>query len=223
VEAYAVACALMIDTMLQCDDRRPGDDRPRLNRQAGQMLIFCTLSLVFMFGVMGLSVDLGYSYSVKVQTQAAADAAAAAAAAYASANRSTCGSSGVVCGSSYSCVASPAPPATTAMQAGCLYAKANGFVNSGNQTVALIENNTTPPNETGNAPNFWVQATVTQTVPIYFFSCQASRAGPWLRKPLPGLRSFPRHPACTSWTRLCRVPLRSRVRRRSLHRDAVSM
>ena len=165
--------------------------QPRLNRRAGQMLVFVTLSLIFMFGVMGLSVDLGYSYFVKVQTQAAAVAAAAAAAAYASANGSTCGSGGVVCGTSYSCVASPTPPATTAMQAGCLYAKANGFVNSGNQTVALIENTTTPPNETGNAPNFWVQATVTQTVPHLFLFLSGFKSGSVASEAIAGITLIP--------------------------------
>ncbi len=163
----------------------------RLSRRAGQMLVFSTLSLIFMFTVVGLSVDLGYSYFKKVQTQAAADAAAQAAALYATANGSVCGSGGVTCGSTYTCLSPPTTPPTTAMMEGCLYAKANGFVNTGSQTVTMIENNTTPPNETGNSPSFWVEATVTETVPSLFLYLAGFHSGSVASEAIAGITVVP--------------------------------
>lgn len=162
----------------------------RLSGRAGQMLVFSTLSLFFLFTVMGLSVDLGYSYFKKIQTQAAADAAAAAAGIYASLNGYTCGS-GVTCGSAYTCADPPTSPPTTPLQAGCLYAQKNGFVNGGNQTVTLIANNTTPPNETGNAPALWIQANVAETVPHLFLYWAGSHSGSVAGQALSGITVTP--------------------------------
>jgi hypothetical protein len=129
------------------------------------MLIFVCLSLFVLFAAIGLAVDLGYAYSIRITAQTAADSAAQAAAIYANLNGFTCGAGGVTCNSTYGCANPPVTPPVTALEAGCLYAKANGFLNTGNQTVTLIANNTTPPNETGNAsPALWIQASVTQTV-----------------------------------------------------------
>ncbi len=106
---------------------------------------------------MGLAVDLGYSYFVKVYAQTAADSAATAAAIYANKNGYVCGS-GVTCNTTYTCLSPPTSPPTTPLQAGCLYANTNGFVNTGSQAVSLIANNTAVPNETGNTPALWIQA-----------------------------------------------------------------
>jgi hypothetical protein len=128
------------------------------------MLIFVSVSLFVLFAVVGLAVDLGYAYSVRMTAQAAADSAAQAAAIYANRNGFSCGAGGVSCNTAYTCVNPPVTPPVTALEAGCLYAKANGFLNAGSQTVTLIANNTTPPNESGNSPALWIQATVSQTV-----------------------------------------------------------
>jgi hypothetical protein len=129
------------------------------------MLIFVCLSLFVLFGVIGLSVDLGYAYSIKMSAQTAADSAAQAAAIYASKNGFACGSGGLTCNTTYTCVNPAVTPPVTALEAGCLYAQANGFPTTGSQSVSLIANNTTPPNETGNTtPALWIQATVSQTV-----------------------------------------------------------
>ncbi len=157
--------------------RYPGtpDLPPRLSRRSGQMVIFVTLSLFFLFSIMGLSVDLGYSYSVKIIAQAAADSAASAAAIYANNNGYTCGS-GITCNSTYSCP-STLTTASTPLQAGCLYASANGFTNTGSQSVSLIANNTAAPNESGNSPALWIQANVSQTVPHLFLFWSGFQSG----------------------------------------------
>src|SRR5580700_9095828 len=122
--------------------RRFGD------RRAGQMALFMTLSVFLLFSLIGLSADLGISYSIKVVAQAAADSAATAAAVYASKNGEACGS-GLTCNSTYTCLSPPTSPPTSAFMAGCLYAQANGFTNTGSQTVTMIANNTAVPNEAG--------------------------------------------------------------------------
>ena len=54
-------------------------------------------------------------------------------------------------------------PASNNIQAGCLYAQKNGFTSSGNQTVSMTANTTSPP--PGNphvSVNYWVRATITE-------------------------------------------------------------
>src|SRR5579884_3946702 len=101
--------------------------------ERGQAAIMVTLSLVVTLGLLGLVVDIGWAYWRKEACATAADSAVLAAARYVSANSSfTCGSGGVTCQSDTACPASPSSPPTTNIGAGCLYAKQNGFVNSGN-------------------------------------------------------------------------------------------
>jgi hypothetical protein len=146
----------------------PGTAR-RLDRRSGQMVIFVTLSLSVLISLIGLAVDLGFSYFVKVNAQAAADAAAQAAAIYANKNGYVCGS-GVTCGTTYSCASSPTSPPTDPLTAGCLYAKANGFLNTGGQSVSLIANSTASPNGESMSPALWIQANVSQTVtPLFLY------------------------------------------------------
>jgi hypothetical protein len=155
------------------------------------MIIFVSLNLFFLFAVIGLSVDLGYAYMVKVTAQTAADTAAQAAAIYASKNGITCGSGGLTCNASYTCVSPPVTPPVTALEAGCLYAQANGYLNTGSQTVSLIANNTTPPNETGNAPALWIQASVTQTVQNSFLYWAGFHSGLVASQAVSGVRVIP--------------------------------
>lgn len=177
--------------MLSCSGITNGAGTPMRNPRSGQLLLFSTLNLFFLFSVMGLSVDLGYSYFKKFQARSAADAAAEAATVWASNNGSTCGAGGVVCGSIYNCASPPVSPPTTALQAGCLYAQANGFTNTGNQSVSLIANNTAPPNESGNSPSYWVQATVTETVPHLFLFWQGFHSGSVAAESIAGLTVSP--------------------------------
>ena len=128
----------------------------------GQIAIMVALSLTFTFTLVGFAVDLGYGYLMKQQAQTAADAAASAAAVYAMNNRDSCGGGGLSCPVTYNCADPATTPATTSLQAGCLYAQQNGFVNDGTrQTVSLTENNTA---RGGNAPTMWIQATASQSL-----------------------------------------------------------
>src|ERR1035437_1138256 len=88
--------------------------------RSGQALIMLTFGLVFLMGMMGLVVDLGYGYYVKQVAQAAVDAAVMAAITQANASGGTC-SAGILCQTAYSCPA--APTATTDFGVACLYAK----------------------------------------------------------------------------------------------------
>ena len=130
-------------------------------RCSGQALIFVTMSLIFMFGVAGLAIDLGWGYYLKARVQTAADAAVTAAAVYAKYHGDTCGT--VTCNVSYTCIGTTPP--TTSLQAGCLYATANG---PSSFSATMIENNTVPPGVTGNAPTMWIRATVSTTAPNFF-------------------------------------------------------
>src|SRR5277367_5880634 len=99
-----------------------------------------TMSLFMLFGIMGLAIDLGWSYYRKQVAQTAADAAALAAAVVAEnssgTNVITCGSYNVVCQAITACPTITGS-ASNNIQNGCMYAKANGFVNSGTQTVKM--------------------------------------------------------------------------------------
>jgi Flp pilus assembly protein TadG len=119
------------------------------------------LSLVFLFTVVGLSVDLGWAYYLKVRVQTAADAAASAAAVAAIANGDSC--STVSCGTAYTC-AGVTPP-TTSLEAGCLYATTDA---PPQYTVTMLENNTAPPGVSGNSPSMWVESTVSTTAHNFF-------------------------------------------------------
>jgi Flp pilus assembly protein TadG len=113
------------------------------NGEKGQSLVLVALSLVFLIGVLGLSVDVGYYRYVRREMQTAADAAALA------------GAMDVFYGS------------VTAAAKGA--ASENGFADgTGNVTVTVANPPTTGPYSGSGFPTY-VQATVTQTnVPTFF-------------------------------------------------------
>ncbi len=162
----------------------------RGDRRSGQMVAFVSVSLFFLFSVMGLSVDLGYSYFVKIYAQAASDAAASAAAIYATNILASCGA-GITCNSTFTCANPPTAPPTTAFEAGCLYAKANGFVNASPQSVTLIANNTATPNESTNVASMWIQANVSQTVPHLFLYWAGFHSGSVATQSIAGVTIIP--------------------------------
>jgi Putative Flp pilus-assembly TadE/G-like len=131
-----------------------------------------TMSLFMLFGVMGLAIDLGWSYYRKQVAQSAADAAAMAAAVVAYNSTTgiiTCGSNNVVCQATpTACPVITGNPANN-IQNGCLYAKANGFTNGGNQTVTMSSSALgIAPNPTSFSILYTVTATVTETNPQLF-------------------------------------------------------
>jgi hypothetical protein len=131
------------------------------NRERGQALIMVTFSIAFLLGMIGLAVDLGWSYYRIQAAQAAAESAALAASVAVLQNATiTCGNS--ICQAALPCAANPTAPPADNIASGCLYAKANGFVNTGQQTVQIAANLTNPPTATGISTLYWVTATVTE-------------------------------------------------------------
>ncbi len=147
-----------------------------------------TVSLVLMFAVMGLAVDLGYSYFLKARLRTAAVAGALGAANYSKNHYDTC--STITCGVTYTCAG--ATPATTSLQAGCLYATQDG---PSSMSVSLIENNTTPPGITGNNPAMWVSATASTTVPNLFLYMSGYRTAAIAAQAYAGISTVP-NPGC---------------------------
>jgi len=141
-----------------------------------------TFALVPMIGLLGLVTDLGYMHYLKKSAQAAADAAVLAAVSQVHSNvggsKFTCDMVGVTCKTSYSCPASPT--ADNAVDIACLYAKQNGFISSGNQSVVIDANvgTTLPANAPGvNSAAYWVTVTVSQTVPQLFSAVMGNTTG----------------------------------------------
>jgi hypothetical protein len=121
--------------------------------------------------VLGFAVDIGWAYFIKVRAQSAADAAAMAAASYAaSGGPISCGANSVTCAAEAPCAYPNVSPATDDLTTGCLYAAANGFVNHADQKVLISGNTTAPSGISGNAPTYWVKATVSQNPHTLFGS-----------------------------------------------------
>ena len=146
---------------------KPDRNSPaRANRRSGQTVILATLTLTTMFGTVGLAVDLGWGYFLKQRVQTAADAAASAAAIYALNNADTCAT--VSCGTTLNCTGVTSP-ATTSLQAGCLYATVDG---PPILSASMIENDSAhlPAGLTNVAPTIWVKATVSASNANKFLS-----------------------------------------------------
>jgi hypothetical protein len=116
-------------------------------------------------GLMGLVVDFGWSYYRKTAARAAAESAAIAAAVTASNKTPFCVTL-ATCQASTNCPANPPTPPVTNMDAGCLYAKQNGFQSTGNVTVSMSGGKTGAPVAT--SPDYWASATVTERIPQIF-------------------------------------------------------
>jgi len=136
-----------------------------------------TLSAILIFAVMGLAVDVGWAHFRKQAAQAAADSAALAAAqaAYVSSSGSPVCGTKVVCQAATPCPTSISSPPSNNLLAGCLYAKTNGFVASGNQNVTMAANTTNPPSAPGAAVKYWINVSVTETQTQLFSAVLGNR------------------------------------------------
>lgn len=154
--------------------------------QRGQVLVMVTLALFMMAGVLGLAVDLGWSYFTKKSAQAAADAAAMAAAEAAFAAESaedddtayTCGTE-AICQSVAPCPY-PISASPNNVEAGCLYARQNGFQvqPGGRQNVTFAAGNTAhPPTVPGVFTYYWATARVAEGIPQLFSSILGNTFG----------------------------------------------
>jgi hypothetical protein len=144
------------------------------NSRAGQAALMITLSLPVTLGLMGLVVDVGWSYWRQEACRTATQAAVMAAAIQAKGAANLTCASGVTCQSTVTtCPSSlPATP-TNNLMAGCNYAKANGFVNTGTQLVKYQANTTASP-VSGSSPAYWVRFTVSERIPTLFTSVLGS-------------------------------------------------
>ncbi|MBZ5583860.1 MAG: hypothetical protein LAQ30_16950 [Acidobacteriia bacterium] len=140
-------------------------------RQKGQAAIFVSMSIVVTLGMLGLVVDLGWALWRKQACKQAAQAAVMAGIKVAQ------NAANFVCpGGGVPCMASPIPcPAvldtpSNPIHTACLYAKQNGFVDDpahGRQRVLIEAFNGTPPTP-GLHPTYWISATVSERVPVWF-------------------------------------------------------
>ena len=112
-----------------------GSQSPRSEGARGQALLMVTMGITFLLGLLGLVVDVGYGYYVKQVAQAAVDSAAIAAVVAATSTSGACGTAVLCNATPTNCSASPTYPPATDFDSACLYAKKNGFTNSGAQTV----------------------------------------------------------------------------------------
>jgi hypothetical protein len=146
-------------------------DQPRdLGRgRKGQAALFMTMTITVSMGLIGLVTDVGWAYWRREACATAANSAAFAAVSAASAaTNQSCGSGTTYwdC-SAYSCPASPTLPVANNLGNGCMYAKQNGFLNTGRQSVTMQGGTGTPPTP-GISPAYWASATVTERIPTLF-------------------------------------------------------
>lgn len=144
-------------------------------REGGQAIIMVTLALIAMCGLLGLAVDFGWAYFVKRAAQAAADTAAIAAAEEMRRMTGFTGPYPCLSGSCrddsspYNCTSSVTNSTTDNLDNACLYARDNGFVSGGRQSVKVSEgSNSAPPTLTGVTMLYWVTVRVSETVPQLF-------------------------------------------------------
>jgi hypothetical protein len=112
---------------------------PKHHRR-GQALIMTTFATVLLLGMLGLTVDVGWSYFTRKSAQSAADAAALAAVRAARAGASSdnlrCGVEGV------SCAAAPLPCSSISsgnLQSACSYAARAGFSMNDSRQVVTVQ------------------------------------------------------------------------------------
>jgi Flp pilus assembly protein TadG len=147
----------------------------RATRQRGQSAIMITLSVPVMFGLLGMVVDVGWAYWREEACKTAASAAAEAAARQAELAAAFSSTYHILTQSTTAnCAASPSTVTPIDnLTMGCLYAKANGFSNSGVQKVMYTAGTSSSP-VAGSTPNYWVRYTVTERIPSLFTAVMGS-------------------------------------------------
>jgi hypothetical protein len=153
------------------------------SRESGQAVLLVTFALVPMLMMVGLVTDLGYMHYVRKAAQAAADSAALAAVyrfnRTVSGSTMDCSAGGWMCQSgAWSCPAAIVN-ASNPVEAACVYAKLNGFSNTGNQTVVITTGNSTtiPTSTVQNSGGWWITVRVTQNVRRLFSAIGGDATG----------------------------------------------
>ena len=139
----------------------------------GQTAMLFTLAAVPLFGMIGLTVDIGWAHFRQEAAQTAADAAATAAAvaAYTSTGGTNmlCTSPHVACyATEYTCPSTFTSTPDNNILAGCMYAKENGFVTGGRQKVTFQSGVGAAPTAAGVTMSYWVVARVSESIPQLF-------------------------------------------------------
>src|SRR5215472_13984116 len=142
-------------------------------QQRGQAIIMVTLSMILIFGMMGLAIDLGWGFFVKRSAQAAADAAALAAARKAF---STFGQQGsYACGTTLDCQPTPVSCTTITntsnLYNGCQYGQKNFDTGVTNNRGLMMNSGTSSPFTTATGTiqvKYWVTATAVGQIPAFF-------------------------------------------------------
>ena len=135
----------------------------------GQALLMMTLSLVALFGLLGLVVDVGWAHFRQLAAQSAAEAAALAAIEAAAAGSSVaCGSHGIACGTE-TCIGTVPRPPSDNLQHGCLYAVVNGFPGTAPTGVEMSAGSgPAAPTAPHVGVRYWVTARAWQRLPQLF-------------------------------------------------------
>ncbi len=143
----------------------------------GQAILFVTLSIPLMLGLLGLVVDVGWMYWRREACLTAAQAGAFAAAMTASKSTTsypaTCSTATALwcSATAVQCDASPTNPPTNNFQTACLYAKANGFSTANSrQNVLVSANNGSTTNAPNVSPSYYINVTVSETIPLTFLA-----------------------------------------------------
>src|SRR5258706_8987775 len=140
-------------------------------RQTGQAGLLMTMSMVVIFGLLGLVVDTGWAYWRKEAAKTAAESAAfAAIKAVENVSLSSCNMGGLTCQNATACPASPVSPPANNIGNACLYAKQNGYINSGRQVVTVEAHGPdgVASPVSGLTPTYWVSVTVGENIPTTF-------------------------------------------------------
>ena len=145
----------------------------KTRNRRGQTAVMFTLAIIPLFGIVGLVVEVGWAFFRKEAAQTAADAAATAAglAAYQSAGGGStlCSTPHVSCYSTeYVCPATLPSVPDNNIQAGCMYARDNGFVTAGKQRVTIQSGVGHAPTSPGVTTSYWIVVRVTEQGPRLF-------------------------------------------------------
>jgi len=145
--------------------------RRSCNSRDGQAVIMMSMGTVFLMGILGLVVDVGWGYYRKQVLQAAVDSAVLAGTVDASAIGSvTCNTGGIVCQSATACTS--ATTAGTNFYSACKYGVRNGVSNA---NLSIAAGTTSPIN--GVTVNYWVTATASEPVKPTFLQALGVRTG----------------------------------------------
>ncbi|HWB85495.1 MAG TPA: pilus assembly protein TadG-related protein [Bryobacteraceae bacterium] len=143
--------------------------------QRGQALLFVTISLPVLLGLIGFAVDLGWLYFQKEAATAAAQSAALAGATqvYKTGGTIGCNSGVIWCNSDpQQCSSTPNSPPQNSFDTACLYAKANGFqvTGDGKSNVTVEAGASTAPTAPHTSNSYYVTVNVTKQMPLTFLS-----------------------------------------------------